>query len=129
MQFLTEVGGMRPLQAQTIALTIALSQLVLLPAMAPLLDNRIVDARLVSLVGLSLMAASCLGCSYVTIYWNREQFYLWQALQSVGQAMVIIPLLMMTTNTVRSKEESPYLSALVNFPRSVARSSPFGCST
>jgi len=26
----------------------------------------------------------------------------------------------MTTNTVRSKEESPYLSALVNFPRSVA---------
>lgn len=120
MQFLTEVGGMRPLQAQTIALTIALSQLVLLPAMAPLLDNRIVDARLVSLVGLSLMAASCLGCSYVTIYWNRDQFYLWQALQSVGQAMVIIPLLMMTTNTVRSKEESPYLSALVNFPRSVA---------
>ncbi|WP_071000379.1 MFS transporter [Methylobacterium sp. C1] len=120
LRFLTEVDGLRPLQAQTVTLVIAASQLLLLPLMAPLLDRRSVDSRVVSVVGLGLMAAACLGCASVTVYWNREQFYFWQGLQSVGQSMVVMSLLMMATNTVKSEEEAPFASAGINFPRSVA---------
>jgi hypothetical protein len=83
------------------------SQLVMLPAMAVLLDYKRVDSRAVSLVGLGLILASCVGSSFLTVYWNRDQFYLWQLLQAVGQPMVIMPLLMMSTNTVAGPAEGP----------------------
>jgi DHA2 family multidrug resistance protein len=72
------------------------------------------------LVGLGLILASCIGSAFLTVYWNRDQFYLWQLLQAVGQPMVIMPLLMMATNTVGSPAEGPFASALVNTSRAVA---------
>jgi DHA2 family multidrug resistance protein len=120
LRFLQEVQGYRPLQSNLITLEIAASQLVMLPAMALLLDCRRVDSRIVSLVGLGLILASCIGSSFLTIYWNRDQFYLWQLLQAIGQPMVIMPLLMMATNTVASPAEGPFASALVNTSRAVA---------
>jgi DHA2 family multidrug resistance protein len=88
--------------------------------MALLLDCRRVDSRVVSLAGLVLILASCIGSSFLTVYWNRDQFYQWQLLQAVGQPMVIMPLLMMTTNTVAGPSEGPFASALVNTSRAVA---------
>jgi DHA2 family multidrug resistance protein len=120
LRYLQEVQGYRPLQSNLITLEIAALQLVMLPAMALLLDYRQVDSRVVSLVGLGLMLASCVGSSFLTIYWNRDQFYLWQLLQAVGQPMVIMPLLMMTTNSVGSPAEGPFASALINTLRAVA---------
>jgi MFS transporter, DHA2 family, multidrug resistance protein len=120
LRYLQEVQGYRPLQSNLITLEIAASQLVMLPAMALLLDYKRVDSRLVSLVGLGLMLASCMGSAFLTVYWNRDQFYLWQLLQAVGQPMVIMPLLMMTTNTVAGPAEGPFASALVNTSRGVA---------
>jgi MFS transporter, DHA2 family, multidrug resistance protein len=120
LRYLQEVQGYRPLQSNLITLEIAALQLVMLPAMALLLDYERVDSRVVSLVGLGLVLASCIGSSFLTIYWNRDQFFLWQLLQAVGQPMVIMPLLMMTTNSVAGPAEGPFVSALVNTPRAIA---------
>src|SRR3982075_2950264 len=120
LRYLQEVQGYRPLQSNLITLEIAASQLVMLPAMALLLDYKRVDSRVVSLVGLGLILASCIGSAFLTVYWNRDQFYLWQLLQAVGQPMVIMPLLMMATNTVASPAEGPFASALVNTSRGLA---------
>jgi MFS transporter, DHA2 family, multidrug resistance protein len=123
LRYLQEVQGYRPLQSNLITLEIAALQLVMLPAMALLLDYERVDSRLVSLVGLGLILASCIGSSFLTIYWNRDQFYFWQLLQAIGQPMVIMPLLMMSTNTVGGPAEGPFASALINTSRAVAEAS------
>jgi DHA2 family multidrug resistance protein len=120
LRYLQEVQGYRPLQSNLITLEIAALQLVMLPAMALLLDYKRVDSRVVSLIGLGLILASCIGSSFLTVYWNRDQFYLWQLLQGVGQPMVVMPLLMMTTNTVAGPAEGPFSSALVSTSRGVA---------
>jgi DHA2 family multidrug resistance protein len=120
LQYLQEVQGYRPLQSNLITLEIAAAQLVMLPAMALLLDYKRIDSRVVSLVGLGLILASCIGSASLTVYWNRDQFYLWQLLQAIGQPMVIMPLLMMATNTVAGPAEGPYAAALINTIRAVA---------
>jgi DHA2 family multidrug resistance protein len=76
LRYLQEVQGYRPLQSNLITLEIAASQLLMLPAMALLLDYKRVDSRVVSMVGLGLILASCIGSSFLTVYWNRNQFYL-----------------------------------------------------
>jgi DHA2 family multidrug resistance protein len=120
LRYLQEVQGYRPLQSNLITLEIAALQLVMLPAMALLLDYKRVDSRVVSLVGLGFILASCVGSSFLTVYWNRDQFYQWQLFQAIGQPMVIMPLLMMTTNTIAGPAEGPFASALVNTSRAVA---------
>jgi MFS transporter, DHA2 family, multidrug resistance protein len=120
LRYLQEVQGYRPLQSNLITLEIAALQLLMLPAMALLLDYKRVDSRLVSLVGLGLILASCIGSSYLTVYWNRDQFYLWQLLQAIGQPMVIMPLLMMVTNSIAGPAEGPFAAALINTSRAVA---------
>jgi DHA2 family multidrug resistance protein len=120
LRYLQEVQGYRPLQSNLITLEIAASQLVMLPAMALLLDYKRVDSRVVSLVGLGMILASCIGSSFLTVYWNRDQLYLWQLLQAVGQPMVIMPLLMMTTNSVAGPAEGPFAAALINTSRALA---------
>jgi DHA2 family multidrug resistance protein len=120
IQVLQQVLGYRPLQWGVIMLEMALAQIVLLPVIAFVLDFRQVDARVVSFVGLALILTACIGSSYVNVVWNRDQFFFWLALQAVGQPMVIMPLLLMATNTVRGPGEAPYASALINTPRAIA---------
>lgn len=119
-QFLQQVQGYRPSQTAPVTLEIALPQLVLLPAVAFVLYFPRIDARVVSFVGLTLILTACIGLSYVDYTWNRDQFYLWQIFQAVGQPLVIMPLLMLATNAVRSPAEAPYVSALVNTPRAMS---------
>src|SRR3984893_12515535 len=126
LRYLQDVQGYRPLQSNLITLEIAALQLVMLPAMALLLDYKQVDSRVVSLVGLGLILASCVGSSFLTIYWNRDQFYLWQLLQAVGQPMVVMPLLMNSTNTVTGPADGPLASALLNTSRGVAEAASVG---
>jgi MFS transporter, DHA2 family, multidrug resistance protein len=66
-----------------------------------------------------LILASCIGSSFLTVYWNRDQFYSWQLLEAVGQPMVVMALLMMATNTV-GPTEGPFASALINTSRALA---------
>jgi MFS transporter, DHA2 family, multidrug resistance protein len=125
LQFLQQVQGYLPLQSSLITLEVAALQLVLLPAVAFLLDFPQVDARVVSFVGLAFMLAACIGSSFVDYSWNRDEFYFWQALQAVGQAMVVMPILMMATNAVRSPAEAPFVSAVFNTSRAVAEAVGF----
>jgi DHA2 family multidrug resistance protein len=120
INYLIDMQGYRPLQAHLITLEIACAQLVLLPAVAVLLDFKWADSRIVSFVGLTLILAACVGDSFVTVSWNRNQFYLWQALQAVGQPLVVMSLLLMSTNAVRSPMEGPFVSAMINTPRALA---------
>src|SRR5882672_3850989 len=120
LRYLQEIQGYRPLQSNLITLEVAALQLVMLPAMALLLDYKQVDSRLVSVVGLGMILASCIGSSFLTVYWNRDQFYLWQLLQAVGQPMVVMPLLMKATNTVTGPADGPLASALLNTSRAIA---------
>jgi len=120
MQVLEQVDGYRPLQWNMVTLEIALAQIVLLPVMAFVLDFPQVDARVVSYIGLALILTACIGSSYVNIVWNRDQFFFWGALQAVGQPMVIMPLLLMATNSVKGPAEAPYAASLFNTPRAIA---------
>ncbi len=118
--FLQEVQGFRPEQFYLITFIIAGSQLVLLPATAWLLDHRRVDARVVQMVGLACVLISCIGASQLTTVWFRGQFYLWQAFQAVGQPLIVMPLLLLSTNSVKGPEEAPFISAAINTPRALA---------
>ncbi len=118
IEYLQQVQGYRPLDAQMVTAEIALLQIILLPAMAVILNIAWVDARWVSFVGLCCILAACIGDSYLDSDWNRVQFYGWQVLQAVGEAAVVMPLLMMSTNAVKP-EEGPLATANVNAPRAV----------
>ncbi len=123
--FLQTVQGYRPEQAHWVTLEIAAAQIVLLPAVAWLLDQPWVDARVVGASGLLLIAAGCLGGLLVDGTWTRDQFVPLQALQAVGQPLVVMPLLLIATNAL-TPEEGPFGSALVNAPRALAEAGGAG---
>ncbi|MGI4747735.1 MAG: MFS transporter, partial [Janthinobacterium lividum] len=112
--------GFRPEQIQFISLPIALSQLVTLPAIAFLLDFRWADPRVVSFFGIVLVMAAALGNSFITSSWDLSQFYLWEACAALGESLVVMPLLMMATNTIRNPADGPFASTLVNTMRAIA---------
>ena len=121
LDYLMQIEGFRPIQVYQVTLGVALAQFALLPATAFLLDFEWVDARAVSLLGLLLILAACIGNSFVTLSWQGGTFFVWQACQAVGQPLVVMPLLMLTTNAVtRPHEEGPFVSAMVNTTRGLA---------
>ncbi len=116
--YLQEVQGFRPAQSYGITAEIALSQLVLLPLVAVILNFERVDARVIQFLGLGLVLTACIGDSFLTSIWMDAQFYLWQGFISVGEAMVVMSLLLLATNVVKPPE-GPYASSLVNTPRAI----------
>jgi len=118
--YLQEVVGFRPVQIQFITLPIALAQLVMLPAIAVLLNFERVDSRVVSFVGIVLVIVACIGNSFLTGEWQLGEFYLWQGSAALGEPMIVMPLLMMATNTIRNPADGPFASTLVNTTRAVA---------
>ncbi|WP_242097173.1 MULTISPECIES: MFS transporter [unclassified Sphingomonas] len=119
LTFLEQVRGLRPVQIHQLSLGVAASQIVLLPLTAVLLDHRHVDARWVNAVGFASILFACYLDAHVTSAWGPQQFILGEAFQALGFAFVVMPLLMIATNTIKP-EEGPYGSALVNTPRAVA---------
>ena len=117
--YLEQVQGFRPLQAHQVTLLIALIQLLMLPLMAVVLNVKWFDARIPSFLGLALIIGALVGEAQLDSAWQAPQFFFWQALAGVGAPMVVMPLLMMATNSVKP-EEGPFASALVNAPRAVA---------
>jgi DHA2 family multidrug resistance protein len=118
--FLSQVQGFRPEQLFPLTLIVALAQIPLLPATAWLLDRPSIDARLVSLVGMLLILVACLNSTLISGDWYPGALIVSQALQAVGQPMIIMPLLMMATNSVRSPDEAPFAASMVNTPRALA---------
>lgn len=111
--FLAEVQGYRPLQTTPVLLWVALPQLVALPLVVALLNNRIVDCRLVLAVGLALLALACFMGSHLTQAWHREDFYLMQMVLIIAQPMAVIPLLMLSTGGLQPAD-GPFASAWFN---------------
>lgn len=119
LSFLEQVRGLRPAQIHALSLAVAGSQVVLLPATAWLLDHRHVDARWVNAVGFVCILVACYLDAHVTSAWGPQQFVVGEGFQALGFAFVVMPLLMIATNTIKP-DEGPYGSALVNTPRAVA---------
>ena len=119
-RFLSRVQGFRPEQFAGLTGLVAAAQIVMLPAIAWVLDHEWIDARLGNLLGLLLIVCAYAGASFATANWYPGQFLFWQALQAAGQPMIVMSLLMMATNTLTKPEEGPFASALVNVPRGIA---------
>lgn len=119
LHFLGEAQGYRPGDAGNLALLIALPQLVVLPLVAKLLNIERVDCRWVFVVGLLLTGYSCQLASELTSEWVRDDFYPIVALLSVGEAMAILPLLMLVVDRM-PPDDGPHVSALFNSTKGFA---------
>ncbi|WP_409521624.1 MFS transporter [Pseudomonas sp.] len=111
--YLAEIQGYRPLQTAPLLLCVALPQLIALPLVAALCNRRGVDCRWVLACGIGLMTLACYTGSHLTAQWNRENFYLVQALQIFAQPMAVIPLLMLSTGAI-APADGPFASAWFN---------------
>lgn len=111
--YLAGVQGYRPLQTAPVLLWVALPQLVSLPLVVALLNNRVVDCRWVLAAGLGLMALVCLLGSQLTAAWHRGDFYPLQMIQIIAQPMAVIPLLMLATGGLQPAD-GPFASAWFN---------------
>lgn len=117
--YLMEIQHYRPQQVMPIALLIAIPQLLLAPLVAFVINRRWLDSRYVIAIGLFLLTAACIGASFITSEWVREDFYGLQVLHAVGQPMVVVPLLMNATGVI-APMEGPFASAMVNALRGLA---------
>lgn len=117
--YLIEIQHYRPQQVMPIALLIAVPQLLLAPLVAFAINRRWLDSRYVLGAGLGLLTVACIGGSFITGEWIREDFYLLQALHAIGQPMVVVPLLMNATGVI-APMEGPFASAMVNALRGLA---------
>ena len=84
-----------------------------------LLNIAWLDPRVLHFLGFSCIVTACVGDSYLTSAWNGDEFILWQVFQAAGGALVVMPLLMMATNTI-TPQEGPFGAVLVNTPRGLA---------
>ncbi|SER17663.1 drug resistance transporter, EmrB/QacA subfamily [Azotobacter beijerinckii] len=118
-RYLAELHEYRPLQSAPLTLLVALPQLLALVLVAALCNSPRIDCRWVLVAGALCCAASCLGFSFVTGEWTRENFYLLMALQIVGQPMAIIPILMLATSAV-TPAEGVFASSWFNTTRALS---------
>jgi len=116
--YLGPIQDYRPMQMASIGLIVALPQLVLGFAVALLLYQKWVDARMVFAAGLVLIALACLAGAQLTVTWNRDQFVLAQALQAMGQPMAVVSMLFLITSVVQL-HEGPYVSGAINTLRAL----------
>ncbi|PKE30579.1 EmrB/QacA family drug resistance transporter [Rahnella sp. AA] len=114
--YMEQVGGFRAVQVGPLALTIGLPQLLLAPLVAFVLTMRWVDSRWVLACGLGLVAGSCYWGTHITSVWARDNFYLIQIMQAIGQPMAVLPILMSATSVVQPPE-GPFASAMFNTTR------------
>jgi len=111
--FLAKVQGYRPLQTAPMLLWVALPQLIALPLVATLLNQRRVDSRWVQAIGLGLLALACGLGAQLTTDWHRDNFVWLQVIQIVAQPMAVLPLLMLATGSL-APTDGPYASAWFN---------------
>jgi DHA2 family multidrug resistance protein len=97
--FLSVVGLMRPEQSGVLLLTFgALPMVVLLPLSILLL--RYFDARFVVVLGFSAFAAANLWGTQLTHDWARGDFVGIVILQSIGQALTLLPIIILALSNV-----------------------------
>ncbi len=122
--YLTEVRGYRPIQAAPVSLTVALPQLIMLPLIAFLCNNRKVDCRYVLAGGMLCLAGAAYLGTWLTVDWVRDNFYPIQILQIFGQPMTVIPTLMLATLAM-GPADGPFISGMVNMLKGLANAVAF----
>ena len=120
LAYLEQVQGFRPLQSYVVTLTVAVAQLLVLPLLAFVLDFESVDARVVSFAGMACILTACIGNVFLTSVVQGGGFLIWQLFQAIGEPMIVLPLLMMATNSLENPQEGPLASALINTSRALA---------
>lgn len=116
--YLGQLQDYRHRQIAPIGLIIALPQLFLGSGVAFMLYQKWVDARVVFACGLLFIAVACFLGAQLTSDWNRDQFFVAQCLQAVGQPMAVIAMLFLGTSVVQPIE-GPYVSGVINTLRAL----------
>jgi DHA2 family multidrug resistance protein len=111
--YLGALHDYRPFQLASLGMIVALPQLVLGFAVALLLYQKWVDARIVFASGLLLLALACFSGAQLTHEWNRDQFVAAQILHAFGQPMGVRSMLFLATSVVQPFE-GPYVSGSIN---------------
>jgi MFS transporter, DHA2 family, multidrug resistance protein len=117
--YLSEIRDYRPLQIGPATLFVALPSLILLPAVCVLLNLRRMDPRWMAFGGLLIIGGCCYRASFITSDWIGTNFYVLQVTQAVGQAMLAVSLLMLSTS-VLSPADGPFAASIINTMRSLA---------
>ncbi|MEP7042935.1 MAG: MFS transporter [Dokdonella sp.] len=89
--FLTQVRGLRTLEAGQTLLWVGLPQLVIAPAVAWLLTR--IDPRIALFAGMSIVAVACLLAAQLDSSWAEADFALPLLIQAVGQTMAVTALI------------------------------------
>lgn len=116
-QFGTQIRGFRELQVGEILSLVAISQLLLCPVAAALL--RVLDARLLLVIGLSLATMGSRLATYVTADWVRGNFLPPLFVQACGLPFIMVPLLLISTSTLQAKDATTG-GTLFNLVRTLA---------
>ena len=91
----------------------------MLPLTAALCNMRSVDCRYLLGIGMSCLGLAAFLGTWLTPDWVRDNFYLLQGLQIVGQPMVVIPVLMLATMSL-GPADGPFISGMVNMLKGMA---------
>ncbi len=105
-------------QTASLGLIVGLPQLILGSVIAILLYQKWVDARVIFIIGLLLMATASGLASFITHEWKMQEFVLIECLYALGMPMAIVCLLFMSTSVV-VPSEGPFLSGIINTLRSL----------
>ncbi len=116
-QFGTQVRGFRELQVGQILSLIAISQIVLCPLAAALL--RVLDARVLLVVGLSLATLGSRLATYLTSDWVRGDFLGPLFVQASSLPFIMVPLLIVSTSTL-GPQDATAGATLFNMVRTLA---------
>ncbi len=117
--YLAQVQGYSPFQIGLTLMWVGLPQLVILPFVPKLM--KVVDARLIAGVGILLFSGSCFIDAFLSPDFAMDQFRFSNIVRAMGQPLVFVPLLSMSTEGL-PRSEAGSASALFNMTRNIGGS-------
>src|SRR5215213_8018494 len=115
-QYLGQVQHYNAEQTGNVLAWTGLPQLLLIP-LVPLLMKRF-DARYIGFVGISIFAASCFMNTTLSLNSAGDQFLLPNIMRAIGQALVLTPIIIITTAGI-APSEAGAASGLSNMLRNL----------
>jgi DHA2 family multidrug resistance protein len=117
--YLAQIQGYSPLQIGETLMWVGLPQLLILPFVPKLM--RIMDPRIVAGIGLGLFGLSCVINGYLDPDYAMEQFRFSNIIRAMGQPLIFVPLLSMSTEGIPPSEAGS-ASAVFNMGRNIGGS-------
>jgi DHA2 family multidrug resistance protein len=117
--YLAQIQGYSPFQIGVTLMWVGLPQLVILPFVPKLM--KIIDPRVIAGIGLALFGSSCLIDGFLSPDFAMDQFRFSNIIRALGQPLIFVPLLSMSTEGVPRSEASS-ASALFNMSRNIGGS-------